>query len=181
MLLSRRSILWTLCPGHNDFENLVYDEPLYLLPLTVLSIKISTQLCCWSFVQEELIDFEPLFFWLYLFQHKKRRNKSLNHFTQYIENLKISFFILLAMNYRKNSIVHRNTVSIKNKLFSLLLSQQHLKSEPRQKLTLLLKTCGEWQELLLLLEKVKWKKQSRQSSYSNRARPRTLSGSQELW
>lgn len=53
---------------------------------------------------------------------EKRINKALNHFTQYIENLNISV-ILLAMNYKKNSVVHRNTVPIKNKLFSLLLLQ----------------------------------------------------------
>lgn len=93
-------------------------------------------------MQEELIDFEPLLLWLYLFQWKKRINKALNHFTQYIENLKISF-ILLAMNYRKNSSDHRNTVSIKNKLFSLLLLQQHFKCEPSEKIKLLLKTCGD--------------------------------------
>ena len=47
------------------------------------------------------------------------------------------------MNYRKSSIVHINTVSIKNKLLLLLLLQQHLKWEASQKVTLLLKTCGE--------------------------------------
>lgn len=43
-------------------------------------------------------------------------NKSLNHFIQYVENLKISF-MFSAMNYRKGSIAQINTVSIKNKLF----------------------------------------------------------------